>query len=425
MMHARNVSHGNNLADTRRVTSTTARTAANTQRRACLGMAAFSRAIRRQPVNGPAFRLLSAAILASLCSFPVGCSTKPAPTAPATLTPIAQSSNKQWTGVAVSSTGRVFVNSPHSHPDHTWSVAELKPDGSLTPFPDANTNLPFTTTNPINHWVCVQSVHVDAKDRLWVLDTGNPLLYGVIPSGAKLWATDLRDPKADGFIFIFPPDIAKPNSYLNDVRVDVTLDIAYITDSGIGGLIVLDLKTDKAIRRLDGHPSVLAEAITPIIDGREVRHTSGPMKGQPPRIHSDGIALSPDRNYLYWQALTGRTLYRIKTSILRDAALSDSAVAAAVENLGPTVMTDGIEFDANGNLYFSALEKNAIVVRTPDGTLSTHIQDPRLSWPDSFALGPKNTMYVTTAQIHRTSWFAPDGSMPTTPYQLFSFPRIK
>lgn len=57
-------------------------------------------------------------------------------------------------------------------------------------------------------------------------------------------------------------------------------------------------------------------------DGRELRRPDG--RGV--EFAVDGIALSPDGQYLYYQALTGRTLYRIATAALRDSTLSAAAL---------------------------------------------------------------------------------------------------
>jgi sugar lactone lactonase YvrE len=145
----------------------------------------------------------------------------------------------------------------------------------------------------------------------------------------------------------------------------------------------------------------------------------GPNEGKVPQVHSDGIALDRARGYLYWQALTARTPYRIPTGVLGDFDASEEQIAAAVERVGTTVATDGMEIDVRGNLYFSDFEHDAIVVRSKQGELMTYITDPRLAWPDSFAFGPDNSLYVTTAQIHRTAWFNQEGLMPTEPYRLF------
>ena len=59
-------------------------------------------------------------------------------------------------GVAVSQSGRVFVNFPNWSEHHGISVAEIV-DGKLVPFPNEEWNQAGT---PNNHFVCVQSVYV-------------------------------------------------------------------------------------------------------------------------------------------------------------------------------------------------------------------------------------------------------------------------
>lgn len=339
---------------------------------------------------------------------------------------VAESFGVQWTGVAVSKTGRRFVSSPNWHDGHYWSVAELKPDGSPSPYPDqywnrfdARLGIP-----PGDQFVCVQSVHVDSSDRLWVLDPASPRFEGVIPGGAKLIQFDLATDRAARIIH-FDDSIAPKGSYLNDVRIDVARDTAYITDSGLGAIIVVDLGTGRSRRLLAGDPRTKAEDIVPVIEGRELRYSTGPRTGQVPKINADGIALSTDGEWLYWQALTARTLYRIPTGVLRDPTSNEERIAAAVQSLGPSVMTDGMEIDSRGTLYFTALEEGSIMTRTPDGLMQTIARDPRIIWPDSFAFGSDGSLYFTTSQINRTSWFSPRGTMPASPYFLFRIPSVR
>lgn len=339
------------------------------------------------------------------------------------LVAVGESVGTQWTGIAVSKTDRRFVSSPNWHDGHGWSVAELKPDGSVIPYPDLFWNRfdERLSLPPASQFVCVQSVYVDAADRLWVLDPASPKLAGVIPGGAKLVQFDLATDRAVRVIQ-FDDSIAPQASYLNDVRVDVPRNVAYITDSGLGAIVVVDLESGKARRLLADDPRTKAEDIVPIIEGRELRFSGGPNAGKVPQIHSDGIALSTNGEWLYWQALTARTLYRVPTDVLRDPTSTDERIAAAVKSLGPSVMTDGMEIDSRGTIYFTALEKGAIMTRTPDGLMQTIASDPRIIWPDSFAFGPDNSLFFTTAQINRTSWFSPGGTMPTTPYFVFRIP---
>lgn len=333
---------------------------------------------------------------------------------------VGESFGQQWTGIAVSRSGRKFVCSPNWHDGHYWSVAELKPDGSVVPYPDQYWNRFDARLGvaPADQFVCVQSVYVDSADRLWVLDPASPRLAGVLPGGAKLLQFDLG---TDTLVrrYEFDEKIAPRESYLNDIRVDARRSFAYITDSGLGAIVALDLSAGQARRFLANDPRTKAEDIVPIIEGRELRFASGPSKGKVPQIHADGIALSRDGDWLYWQALTARTLYRAPTEVFRDPTSNDARAASMVQKVGPSVMTDGMEIDAGGTVYFTALEKGAIIARRPDGSMLTVGKDPRIIWPDSFAWGRGGELFFTTAQINRTPWFSPWGTMPTTPYLVF------
>src|SRR5688500_7164229 len=88
---------------------------------------------------------------------------------------VASFPNQQVTGVAVSKSGRVFVNFPNWSDDHTISVAEIV-GGKPKPFPNEQLNQPGPVTS---HFVCVQSVYVDDTDNLWILDPASPKMQGV------------------------------------------------------------------------------------------------------------------------------------------------------------------------------------------------------------------------------------------------------
>ena len=105
-------------------------------------------------------------------------------------------SPRQWTGIAVMPDERVFVNFPRWSDDVPVSVAELLlRDGSVRPFPNSEWNEwnGGARGGPEYRFVCVQSVVADRKGYLWVLDSGNPCLAGVIPGAPKLLKFDTRD----------------------------------------------------------------------------------------------------------------------------------------------------------------------------------------------------------------------------------------
>lgn len=314
-------------------------------------------------------------------------------------------SNRQWTGVAVSPEGRIFVNYPRWSDDVPVSVAELV-DGKPVPYPSDAWNAWAPGKDAATHFVCVQSVTVDDQGFLWILDPANPLFAGVVTGGSKLLKVDLAKDEVVA-TFRFDETVAPPNSYLNDMRIDTDHGVVYISESGAGAIIVLDTATGTSRRLLADHPSTKAEPIELVIGG-----TPWKRGGKTPQVHADGIALSPDRQWVYYQALTGRTMYRIPTAVLRDESLSADAVAGSVEKIVESGVADGILFDRDGYLYLSSLEEDAVNRLTPDHSRELVVADPRLAWPDSFALAKDGSIYVTTAQIHR-------GANPPEPYRLW------
>jgi sugar lactone lactonase YvrE len=340
------------------------------------------------------------------------------------LEPVLMSQGFQWTGVAATDDGRVFVSFPNWDGPYRWAVTEIV-DGVYRPYPDGQWNRwpPVESeleTDPAYRFVCVQSVHVDGKNRLWILDPASPQMAGVVPGAAKLVEVDLATDRVVRVIR-FDESIAPEKSYLNDVRIDVDRNVAFITDSGLGALVVVDLDTNQSRRVLASHTSTKAEkGVVPMVDGRELRVGQTP-RGAVPQIHSDGIAYNPVDDHVYYQALTARTLYRVPAAVLADFSKRDSEIAMAVERVGHSVVTDGMAADAEGNIYFTALEHGAIMYRTPEGDFPVLIGYGVLAWPDSLAITPDG-VYITTSRIHETKRFSFDGLMPREPYGLWRAP---
>ena len=356
---------------------------------------------------GPSMIIRVIALAGMVSVFTVAaCSKKIVPPEGATLIEVAHS-NSQWTGVAVSRTGRIFVNFPRWSGSVPVSVGEVSPGGDVKPFPDEKWNQWKPGLPPQEHFVCVQSVTIDRDDFLWILDPANPGFGGVVKDGPKLLKVDLRTNEVVQKV-VFSESLAPPASYLNDVRVDATRGYAYITDSGMGAVIVVNLATGGSRRLLSDHPSTKSENTAIIIDGKEWRLPDGSV----PQVHADGIALDRTGEFLYYHALSGRILYRIGTRWLQDASLSAQELGEKVEFLARTVVADGMALGPEGALYLTALEENAIKRFTRDRTIETVIKDVRLAWPDSIAVGPDGFLYVTTSQIHL-------GPNPPAPYQLF------
>lgn len=330
----------------------------------------------------------------------------------AELQEVANFPTTQVTGVTVSRTGRVFVNFPDWGDEHPMSVAEIV-DGQPKPFPNAEWN---TKGDPQSTFICVQSVVVDANDQLWVLDPAAPKMQSIVKGGPKLVKIDLKTNIVVQTI-PFGEDVAKSKSYLNDVRIDVNSNTAFITDSGAGGIVVVDLNSGKARRVLDGHKSTTAEnGFKLVVNGKELRD----QHGQPPKINSDGIALTSD-GYLYYHALTAHTLYRIKSDYLKDAKLKSHDLEAHIENMGQTPAPDGMLEAPDNTVYLTNIESSAVVRFDPQTKkITTVIEDKhRLLWPDTLAWGPDGALYVTASQIENMPRFNNGMSARTEPYRLF------
>jgi sugar lactone lactonase YvrE len=326
----------------------------------------------------------------------------------------------QVTGVTVARDGRIFVNFPRWTEDAPVSVAELKPDGTLIPFPNnewnAWRNARRDQITPHDHWVCVQSVVADHKGDLWVLDPGAPAQSLIVAGAPKLVKIDLGTDKVVQTI-AFDEAAAPQGSYLNDVRFSPDDKVAYITDSGAkGALLVVDIASGKTRRLLSGDPSTQPEKDVQVkTDGKVLRRTDG--RGV--EFSADGIALSNDGRCLYWQAIKGKTLYRIDTAVLRDAGLDARALAGKVEKVGENGPADGLLIGRDDVMYISAVEDNAIKVRR-NGRVSVLFQDSRLRWPDTFAQGADGMIYITSSRIMDMCWFKP-GNKAQLPTKLYRF----
>ncbi len=382
-------------------------------------------------------------------------------------------------GVTVSRDNRIFVNFARWGDDIPFTVAELV-NGRAVPYPSLALNdwPGRTMPNPSafhdeaadqTHLVSVQSVVVDPANRLWLLDTGAPLLKNTVPGGAKLVCVDLATNQVVKTILI-PPTVAGTNTYLNDVRFDLTtgnhgpqdpqtavgsmplLDpskpapdpahptaertpgrpsagpeifgTAYITDSsseGPNAIIVVDLATGKSMRRLNQHSSTLAEdQFLMFAEAKPVYMTEPNHPPKAVNFAADGIAISADGKTLYYCPINGTKLYAVSTGMLRDPSKSDAQVAATVRIVTGKMPSDGLESDAAGNVYMTDPVTDSIHRWSPaTGLTETLVHDPRLVWPDTMSLADDGFLYVTSNQLNRQPTMHNGQDQRVKPYILF------
>lgn len=276
----------------------------------------------------------------------------------------------------------------------------------------------YTTTPPsganyADYLIGVQSVVIDPKNRLWILDTGRVLLpdgSALVPSvrgGPKLLGIDLTTNKTFQTI-VFPETVAYPDSYLNDVRFDLRKGEgkAYITDSsseGRNGIIVVDLATGESWRHLDLDRSVRAEQqFLPFVWGQPIYEVPAPGA---PITHltmgSDGIAISADGEHLYYGPIASRSFYSVPTALLNDRGPTSELIAQqSVKSHGQKGLSDGFETDSEGRIYMGNMEQNGIVFYNPrNGTVNMFVRDPRISWADTMSVASDGYLYFTDNQL--------------------------
>lgn len=307
------------------------------------------------------------------------------------LTKVAEFKGVQVTGVTVSQDGRIFACFPRWRENIPFSVVEVFADGTSKPYPDTTWNS-WKGAPEKGRFTNVQSVLVHGNS-LYVLDPANPMFKGVIGK-PMLYEFDLATNKLKR-TYSFSRGSAPRNSYLNDLRIDHLSQKAYITDSGVGAIVVLDLNSGKAWRVLDKHQSTKSENVVLKIEGRPFL-----IQGTAPKIHSDGIALSPDNQFLYYHALTGYELYSVPTSMLSHEKIKTEEIVDQVKPEGKTPAPDGMIFDSQGNLYMADLENKSVVYRTLGGEFRTLIHHPDIKWPDTFAIDPGGNLLFTDSLLN-------------------------
>ena len=341
----------------------------------------------------------------------------PATSTPATaadpLTLIGSNDHLAWNGVAIAPDGRIFVEFPRITGAPGPSLAVLGHDDSLTPYPGGAWNEWSSTgkADPAQGFVGLNAVHLAPDNSLWAVDTGAPG-FGrqPLPGAAKLVRMDLASNTVTR-VYVLPPEVLQPKSMIDDVRFHGGL--AYITDAGSPGLIVLDLANGSARRLLDHDPSTTAQRPI-VVDGETLK---GP-DNHPVMIHADQLEVTPDGAYLYYQPLCG-PLYRIPTALLDDPKASPQAVAAGVQFWYDTPALGGTAIGPDGTLYLDDVENDSVLRLDPDRVLATIIHDPRLHWADAPVLRD-GVLTLPVPQLDRAAPFHHGHSQIQYPVRLFA-----
>lgn len=307
--------------------------------------------------------------------------------------------------VAVNKDGRVFFTvHPESRPKGNKLLEYT--NGASVPYPSLGKQRELFDT-PIG-------VVIDRLDRLWVIDHGN---HGT--NSARIVAIDLatgevlRDQK-------FHKTIAPLGSFLQDLQVSADGKTVIIADASFWrkspALIVYDVETGDARRVLEDHASVLAENYVIRNWSRRMEFFGGIVAL---RGGVDGIALGPE--WLYYAALSGSVLYRIRLEDLRNSDLTASQLASKVEKFSDKPLSDGLSIDVNGDVYITDIEHSAIFKVGADRKLSTLIQSRDIRWPDGLSFGPNAYLYIADSALSEVILKSDEHIDANAPYKVFRF----
>ena len=314
---------------------------------------------------------------------------------------------------AISPDGRIFL-SLHPFEDPEFKVVELQPDGSTKPFPNAEwARSPEPGRD--EGLAGVIGIECDRNGLLWMLDLGGPQ-----QPFAKLVAWNLKTDKLDRVLRIEAP-VFRPDSYMQDFAIDLSHGAAYIADPTRPGedaapaIVVVDLHSGRARRVLEKHACLQPDA-------GEVLPRSG---GRLSDLGLDPITLDADDAWVYFGALKGGTLWRVRTRALLDEELGVEKLAEHVERVGSKPPCDGISIDGKGNVYVTSIVENAIGVVRPDGEYVELVRDDKyLIWPDGLSYGPDGYFYVTTNQLQLHPRLNDGTEASDPPYHLVRFKSL-
>jgi sugar lactone lactonase YvrE len=316
--------------------------------------------------------------------------------------------------VALTSKNILFLGCPrYTAKEATPCLARRNADGRMAPFPGNSWNEWKPGDDGRDAFVYLNSVHVFADDTVWCVDQGSlsadafsDELSVPKPGAQKIVQLD-ADTGAILRVIRFADDILPAGAKMNDLRFHGSK--MYVTDSGLGAIIVHDLETGKTLRRLSGRKPLMAADVKISL---AIQPGSQEKPFHPP--NSDMIEISNDGEWLFWAAPTG-PLYKIETRLLNDASLSDDALEKQVVHVADIAFSSGCAMDSLGNVYFCETKTGKITLMSAAGKTATLVSDPNFIRPDGAFISADRQFYVPLKPKE-------PGAPADTPFAIYSMP---
>jgi sugar lactone lactonase YvrE len=306
---------------------------------------------------------------------------------------MALSKDTIWNGITITPDGRRFVALP-SWLGPSAGAGEIGRDGVLRPWPGNGWNAWKAGGDGAKALVNVNAVRLNPRgDELWVVDAGAALGGARLPGGSKLVVFDVATGRVKKIHFL-ESLFAEPNAAPNDVRFYG--HHAFISESGVGSIVLLDLRTDRLRRVLVRNPLLVADPVhrPVLIEGKVMRTANG----APFLSNANQLEVSPDGRWFYIQPLNGG-MSRIEVALLTDPGASEEQLTAGLKFWVDTPPLSGTAIDAKGNLYLNSINDRSIKRVTPQGRMTTILTDPRIRWADAPWLTPDGYLWLPIAQL--------------------------
>ena len=320
-------------------------------------------------------------------------------------------------GVSTTPEGRVFVLFARVDGSTGPQVAEYV-NGSYVPYPNAEWNSYTPGADPATHLIRTNSQRIGPDGTLWLVDTGSPG-FGepvILPVGPKFVQVNLTTNTVQRVYSL--GNVTLASSLIDDIRFLPSAGLAFVTDAGEPAIIILDLASGYATRVLENDMSTKGAPFPVSAEGQILGNSMGGYQ----YIYADQHEVSPDGQYYYFQPCNGG-MSRIEASIL-SAALYNSSLATVLSQYPkPYALTPsagGTAIDAQGNIYSSDTDRQAIIKIAPNGTWTTFVQDERLLWVDAMWIDTQQRLWMPAAQLNRGEPFNNGSSFIQKPLYVYT-----
>ena len=268
-------------------------------------------------------------------------------------------------------------------------LLELLAGGRREPYPSGVLSRSFTA---------VTALAEDGTGGLWILDAGGE---GKPPRLTGWNTTDERRLRS----LRIPAAAVRSNSAL--CALAVGRGHAFVADRSRAdwtgdshpALLVISLESGQTRRLLEDHPALEPDAVPIAVDRRPVAHRELDGTVERLRLGVSQLSLDPAGTWLYLAAMTGGTVWRVRTADLVDTRLEPEELATRIESHAERPPGDALLAGDDGRVVVTDVEAHGLRVVGPSGQ-AVLVQDPRLQWPDGLARGPEDWIYVTVNQLN-------------------------